>query len=201
MKTRVGYYNEIQWKIGKKFVTSGNGSLCSDGWLHYYHDPILAIIMNQQHAKILNPRLFECQAEGNHLDNYGLKGGCTEMTLIREIQIPEVTVNHIIVFSILCAKQVYKDIVWNEWADNWLNNKDRSHTTAIAHKPFSHDILSDSYAAISAAFFATLSATLSDANSMLYNYYASISAISAIDAADDYKIDFISLAKEAMRYK
>lgn len=96
-------FNGFQWEIGKKVTTNGMGGLCSSGFLHYYHHPLLAVLLNPLHADITDPRLFEAEAEGIHLDDNGLKGGCTEMTLVREIDLPEITTTQKVAFGILVS--------------------------------------------------------------------------------------------------
>jgi hypothetical protein len=118
-----------QWVIGVPKETTGEGELCGPGWLHYYDHPLLAVLLNSIHADIDNPRLWEAECEGQHLDDHGLKGGCTKMTLLREIPMPKVTINQRTAFAILCTKEVRTDKDWNEWADNWLSSKDRSEKT------------------------------------------------------------------------
>jgi hypothetical protein len=119
-------HNGFQWKIGVEVVVDGKGELCSSHFLHYYHSPLLAILLNPIHVNIANPKLFEIKALGKHLDDKGLKGGCTKMTLIKEISIPIISLDQRIIFGILCALEVYKEENFVLWANNWLKNKDRS---------------------------------------------------------------------------
>ena len=133
-------YQGFQWKLGVKRTTSGYGELCGPGYLHYYHHPLLAVLLNDIHAAIDNPRLFEIEAEGSHLNDNNLKGGCTEMTLIKEIELPTVTNEQRIAFGILCAKEVFRyhnhTSKWNTWADKWLSGEDRSKDSAYKIKTF-----------------------------------------------------------------
>lgn len=115
-----------QWEIGAPRETDGNGDLCGPGWLHYYHDPLLAVLLNPIHANIDNPILWEAEAEGAHKDDNGLKGGCTKLTLIRQIDLPQITTEQRVRFAILCAKDICADPAWNEWAEGWLSSGDRS---------------------------------------------------------------------------
>lgn len=62
----------------------------------------------------------------------GTKGGCHEMTLIRELPVSEITLNNRIAFGIYCALSVYKDDTFEKWAHNWLSGRDRSRTSATA---------------------------------------------------------------------
>ena len=120
-------YNGFQWELGKEVETDGIAkTLCNDSWLHYYHHPLLAILLNPIHAGIDSPRLFEVKACGKHLDDKMLKGGCTKMTLVKELPVPVITTNQKIAFGILCALKVYKEKTFVLWANNWLSEKDRS---------------------------------------------------------------------------
>ncbi len=122
----------FQWEIGKKYTTSGEGRLCGPGWLHYYHDPLLAVVFNPIHARIVNPRLFEVEAGGKHLDDLGRKGGCTEMRLVKELELPKISPVQLQAFAVLCAKAVYSDNggVWDSWAEKWLSGEDRTRESA-----------------------------------------------------------------------
>ena len=123
-------HNGFQWELGKPVETSGDGDLCGPGWLHYYDDPILAVILNPIHANIANPRLFECSAKGKHKLDRGLKGGCTLMHLIEELELPYVSHVNRIAFGILCALEINKDPAFVTWANNWLIGKDSTRQSA-----------------------------------------------------------------------
>ena len=123
-------YGGCQWEVGKQKTTSGEGELCESGWLHYYHSPELAVLLNPIHAAIEEPRLWEVSADGEHKDDCGLKGGCTEMTLLREIALPSVTTEQRVEFGIRCALEVYQDKAWRTWAEEWLSGEDRSEGAA-----------------------------------------------------------------------
>lgn len=123
-------YGGFQWEVGKVVRTSGERGLCGPGWLHYYHSPEMAVVMNPIHAAYVNPRLWKVEAAGHHLDDRGLKGGCTEMTLLEELELPKFTQTQLAAFAILCAKQVPTQdsdakSVWDVWADRWLTGEQR----------------------------------------------------------------------------
>lgn len=42
--------NETQWGENITHYTNGEGELCGPGWLHYYNDPLLAVLLNPVHA-------------------------------------------------------------------------------------------------------------------------------------------------------
>ena len=125
-------YGGCQWEPGVPRETNGKGDLCSSGWLHYYHDPLLAVLLNPIHADIANPILWEAEADGLHRDDRGLKGGCTRLTLIRQVDLPQITTEQRVRFGILCAKVICDNPAWNAWADRWLDGSDRSQESAWA---------------------------------------------------------------------
>ena len=43
-------YNGTKWGPGVTHETDGHGELCGSGWLHYYDDPLLAVLLNPIHA-------------------------------------------------------------------------------------------------------------------------------------------------------
>ena len=122
-------HNGFQWKIGKRFKASGLGTrLCSDGYLHAYEHPGLALFFNPIHAAFSPPRLFEAQGVVK-LREGQLKCGVKSLTLIRELDLT-VTTHQRIAFAIYCAKSVYENPAWNAWADAWLAGTDRSEEAA-----------------------------------------------------------------------
>ena len=57
--------NEVQWGPGVSHSAEGEESrLCTSGCIHFYRDPLIAILMNPVHANFAKPRLWECVAEG-----------------------------------------------------------------------------------------------------------------------------------------
>jgi hypothetical protein len=126
MQTR----NNFQWELGKLYEVKGEGDLCTNGWFHFYDNPELAVLLNPIHANINNPRLFEAEVSGKHKDNMGLKYGWQKARLVRELPAPKFTENQVVAFGIYCAKEVYKNADFSEWANNWLSGKDRTAAAA-----------------------------------------------------------------------
>jgi hypothetical protein len=116
----------FQWQKNKKVVTDGIGNLCGSGWLHYYDSPELAILLNPIHADIKNPILWKVKAEGTHKLDFGLKGGCTEMTLIKQIPLPKISTTQRVRFAILCAQQTCHLPEFLIWSNFWLSGENRS---------------------------------------------------------------------------
>jgi hypothetical protein len=193
-------YGNCQWKIGEWKKTDGKGELCGPGWLHCYSSPLLAILLNPIHADFDSPRLFIAETKGRGKHDKGLKSGYSEMRLIKEIAIPKITLTQKVAFGILCAKEVYKDQSWNNWANKRLNGKDRSDNAAA----------NAAYAAY-AAHAANATANAAAANAAHAAAYAAHDAYAATNAAAyaatnaanaaNMSINFIKIANDAMVYK
>jgi len=126
--TRKGYDNETTWPIGEWREATGDPEqeLCSDGWLHCYTDPYLALFLNPIHADIDNPIVCEVEVKGESKDDNGLKTGYRKMRVVRDLDISPSSMEQRVKFAILCALEVYKDDAFVQWANNWLSGKDRS---------------------------------------------------------------------------
>ena len=121
--------NNTQWGPGVTHSGTGTGDLCSEGWIHAYTHPLLAVLLNPIHANFAEPRLWE--AEGDvALDDRGLKVGCKTLTTLREAPVPAVTLEQRVRFGILCARKVCADPTWLTWAERWLSGEDRSKENA-----------------------------------------------------------------------
>ena len=122
----------LQWGPGVEHTAPGNGPLCTAAWVHAYVDPFLAVLLDPVGANFgLTARLWE--AEGDiGAENLGLKVGCVRLKTVREVPLPQITLEQRIRFGILCVKEVFTDPAWNAWADNWLSGRDRSGATARA---------------------------------------------------------------------
>lgn len=127
MRTRGGY----QWVLGEPHKTDGTGNLCGPGWLHHYSDPLLALFHNPVHADFRTPRLFEAKALGKHKRDGQMKGGSSQLTLVRELTL-SVTTEQRVRYAIACAASVYQEPAFLLWAKGWLNGTDRSAEAAWA---------------------------------------------------------------------
>jgi len=119
-------HDGFQWKVGKAVTATGEGNApCTDGVLHYYESPLHAVLFNPIHASIENPILWEIECS-EQLGTDGLKCWCKSQTLLRQVELPVITTDERIEFSIRCAKAVCTGVQFNEWADKWLSGQDRS---------------------------------------------------------------------------
>jgi len=184
-----------QWKLKEWKETSGDGFLCTDGWLHCYSNPLLAILLNPIHANISNPKLFKVEVDGKTKNDRGLKEGWSSMRLVKELEVPEINVIQRIAFGILCALEVCKNENFVTWANNWLNGKDR--TKQSAKLIYSYAVNYSANAIANAV-----------ANSVFSYYDFYVNAVVANSAANAAfyaiyakKINLIKLAKKAMLIK
>jgi hypothetical protein len=124
--------NGTQWGENVTHRATGDPSqdLCSDAWIHAYESPELAVLMNPIHANFKSPRLWE--AEGEIGKNDGTKCGCRSLTTVKEIPLPQVTIEQRVRFGILAAVKVYKDAVFQQWAADWLSGANRTDAAANA---------------------------------------------------------------------
>ena len=127
--TRREHINALKWEPGVTHKATGEGNeLCTDGVIHGYTDPVLAVMMNSTHGCYYPCRMFLCK--GEIIAEVPDKVGVKELTCIEEMIPPVVTTEQHVRFGILAAKEVCNDPKWNEWADNWLSGKDRSKESA-----------------------------------------------------------------------
>jgi len=188
-------YKKFQWELGKWYKTTGEGILCSPGWLHFYNDPLVGMFMNPAHSNIKNPRLFRAEVEGKFINNNGLKCGYSRARLIEELPVPQISPVQRVRFAIFCAKEVYKGKKWNKWADNWLSRKDRTINAAWSTKYNSCTTrTSCTTIASSAAKSAFYAARIVSSAAEIATY----TAFAAESATESKKIDLIGIARKAM---
>lgn len=128
--TQRGMPGETLWQIGVPITATGiDPKLCSNGVVHAYHDPIVGLFMNPIHTNFRNPRLWE--AEGKVVADDGIEVGTRTLTLVRELTVPEITVEQRVRFAILCVKDLPElPPKWTLWADKWLSGEDRTGQSA-----------------------------------------------------------------------
>lgn len=123
--TRRGSYNETCWSEGSTHKATGRKpELCTDGVIHAYCHPLIAVLLNPIHADINNPLLWE--AEGEIVVEKGDKCGCRELTTLKKIKLPTITTEQRVRFAIAIALTVYQETGFVTWAKNWLSGKDRT---------------------------------------------------------------------------
>lgn len=120
----------VSWNTGKSLTVSGVGDKGSTNWLWYYNDPFLALILNQARTCVNNPRLWQCTIGGTTVDDRGIGGVCTQMTIIKEITVPTITLQQRALFGLNCVKQAYTESSWTTWANKWISGQDITYTSS-----------------------------------------------------------------------
>ena len=206
-------HNDTHWPIGQWVETKGdpNQGLCSDGWLHCYDSPELALFLNPIHANISDPIVCEVETRGKSLNDKGLKRGYRKMRIVRDLGIKQPTIGQCVRFAILCAKQVYKDTDWNLWADKWLSGEDRTNAAAHVAADAVYNAVDAANAAADAVYNAVDAADAANAaaHAAVYNAVdaaaynavdaAYAAAYAAADAAANTPINLVEIAKQAMK--
>jgi hypothetical protein len=192
-------HNNYQWTVGEWCEAPGTGVLCTNGWLHWYHSPELALLLNPIHADIKDPRLFVAEASGAMRDDLGLKGGSTKLRIVQEIQYVAPTTEQRVKFAILCASAVCRDKSFIKWANGWLDGSDRSCGAAAAAADAADAAASNAAASNAAAARAAAKAAYYAADAAYSNANAN-AAYYAADAANaaGIKLDLAAIAKLAM---
>jgi len=205
---------DTQWGKNVSHTAKGKGKvLCSNGFIHYYTHPLLAVLLNPIHADFTYPKLWEAEASGKII-NEALKSGCKTLMTIKKIPLPEISRVQRIAFGILCGKEVCKGKAWNKWADKWLSGEDRSNESASAAYAAADG--SVAYYATRASADAAARAAADAANAAAayaayaaayaadydaYAYAARAANAAAYAALAAKSINFIALAEKAMTYK
>jgi hypothetical protein len=168
-------WNNTKWVLGEwhePYYRDATANLCSGAWLHGYLDPVLAVLLNPIHADFNTPRLFEAEAKGEIKYDGQLKFGCQKMRIVKELALPKIPLVKRVEFAIKLALKIYKNKDFVKWANNWLNDSDRSAESANA-----------AYDAAWAASYADNYAT-SNAVNAAYAASAASCAVSAAGAAE-----------------
>lgn len=181
-----------QWAPGVIHTATGDGGLCTNGVIHAYIHPLVAVFMNPVHAKFREPRIWESMGEVTHKKGH-TKCGCKSLAVIKELHLPEITTEQRIEIAIRCAMTVCTNRKWKRWAKGWLSGKDRSGAAADAagdaalRDSLNSGGITDAY---SACFYAAASAA--DDN----NSYAAHAVGAAASVCEG--LDLIAIIEQVM---
>src|ERR1700680_2145512 len=174
----------VQWGENVTHTATGDATqdLCSDGWIHAYTSPLLAVLLNPIHANFASPKLFEATGEVGKRDGQ-LKVGVRSLTTVKEIPLPSVTDTQRIAFGILCALEVCKDAEFTTWAKDWLTGKDRGEKAASAVASAASSARGEARAVAAAAGGAAAGAGRGGAGGASARWEARAGAASAVASA------------------
>jgi hypothetical protein len=117
---------KTQWGAGVTHTAQGSPDqpLCTDGWIHAYEHPLVAVFMNPIHGGYKDPLMWEAEGEigQRELDH---KCGCRVLTTICQMVLPVITTEQRVRFAIGCAWPFNPNSAWKEWAMKWLTGQDR----------------------------------------------------------------------------
>jgi hypothetical protein len=83
--------------------------LCTLAVIHAYTDPLMAALLHPVHVRYGEMKLWE--AEGDVVVREGdLKVGVRQLTTIKEIPLPKVSLKQRVKFAVLCALDVINDV-------------------------------------------------------------------------------------------
>lgn len=179
--------NATQWGENVTHETSGEGALCGPGWLHFYDDPYLAVLLNSVHGAFTptTMQLWEGTAAGELKTDKGLKWGCTRLTTLRRMNVPNLSTEDHIEFAIRCAMQVCTVPAWVKWAENWMSGANRTSNAAADAAAYA-DAAAVAYAATAATSYATTAAATYAARAAIAAARAASAAYAASNAAATY---------------
>ena len=203
-------YGGCKWKIGEWKKATGDKSqpLCTDGWLHCYNHPLLAVLHNPIHAKIQNPRLFEVEVTGKCKCG-PLKFGFRRMMIVKELSLSNVTTEQRIRYAILCGLEVCSEPKFVGWAKNWLSGVDRTEAAAM-EAAYAAEAVEGAYAAVAveaveaacaawAAWAAVEAAAGAVEGAAEAAAWAAWAAVEAANAKHKIDFDLVKLAERAVK--
>ena len=197
-------HGETQWGEGVTHTAVGSGTeFCSPDLIHFYTDPLVAILHNPVQANFHKPLLWEVETSAPVYSDNGTKHGAKSVTTLRQLPVPIVPLAAVVRYGILCAQLVYQDKGWNRWAENWLSDIDGTAAdAAYANVNVSATAAAARYdraAARAAARSASASAYAASADDYeAYAYAAYAADYAGAAAAANQDIDFPGLAARAM---
>jgi len=132
-RTRRGEANETQWGAGVTHEAVGEKRvLCTDGVIHAYLSPELAVLINPAHAAINPFLLWEARGKIVVRGDGGLKVGCSRLTTVKVVEVPKATWEQRVEFGIRSALLCPQSKVFIAWAKKWLDGSERSSGAARA---------------------------------------------------------------------
>jgi hypothetical protein len=213
---------KLQWGPNVTHTITSKNPDCGPDQIRTFAHPLTAMFLAplSLQTSFDQPRLWT--AEGTiSLDNTGLVIGCSNLTTLEEIPLPEISSNQRIAFAILCAREAETSPEWRRWADSWLSGEDRAYTSATGATTdasayaSSAAFVTSSRPALGAIFAAHYAACAAGTASVTDSPYltpfptptpiyctgAYAAAAAALCASYHSAFDLIAVAKNAMLYE
>ncbi len=186
-------YGGTQWGENVTHHAKGDHpSLCSSSWIHFYVDPLLAVLRNPTDANFENPNLWECETAGEH-KHETLKSGCKTLTTIKQLPLPQMSTKQRVRCAVRIAMLVMnkwkscteENAVWRVWAEEYLISANTTAAKAAADAAYAANAAANAaYAAYAAANAAANAAAYAAANAAANAANAAANAAYAAYAAD-----------------
>jgi hypothetical protein len=113
--------NNMKWAVGvTNHATGDRYVLCSDGVLHVYDTPEQAVLM--QHAQCRKHTRAWIVASDDTGVSDGTKRGIKSCTVLREIDLPELTTEQRVEIAIRASLLGYDADHYKQWADDWCHH-------------------------------------------------------------------------------
>jgi hypothetical protein len=168
-----------------------------------YTNPLLAVFLTPMYEDLEEFHLWEAEGE-IHNTNCGLIAETYELTTIRRISAPIVSLVQRMAFGILCAKQVCVNQTWLVWADKWLSGKDRSKEAMEKSKFKDEEVTTFADSSAREAMFATTDMASENDLVPIGSAKAAMAAAYANRNSKNldkqYTFNLVTLAEKAMEY-
>lgn len=200
-------YGGCQWGEGITNSATGQGTvLCTDGWIHAYAHPLLAVLHDPIHGRFgSNAHLWECESSDEPLREGQMKLGVKTLTTLRRIPLPVVTLEQRVRYALLCARAGGADNVpgWTTWADGWLSGSDRSTAAArVVQAEWAARLVAveagEVWAAASRVGRSAEVATLAVAETEAARRVWAVAEVAALAARTMVDLDLIAMAEKAV---
>jgi hypothetical protein len=118
--------NNTVWSPSITNTANGEGTeLCSDGFLHGYSHPLLAVFLRSLHVPGNNTVLIEVESSESAAHD-GLIHGTKQQRMIRVVETPTITLDQRVEIAIRLALTLDQPESFRAWAGTWLSGEDRS---------------------------------------------------------------------------
>lgn len=119
------FYTGVKWRVGQTNRVVWGGHMCENGCLHGYKTLGMAVMASPGHVHNYTRALICSTPE--ILASDGLKIGMAEMTGVRWVKLPKVTLDQRVEWAVRCVLLMPKvPKKFKTWAAAWLDGSDRN---------------------------------------------------------------------------